>query len=135
MKTNLLHASLLILAAVALGSAQIPQPLSANIPFRFIAAGKTLPAGDYTVSAGSGSILRLQSRVQHTGAFILANKAYAKSAQPEGRLVFRRHGDQYFFAGAWNAGSTAGVEVFPDKRERELVAAQSAPNIVVVAAR
>jgi hypothetical protein len=63
--------ALLVLFGVQLTAhAQMEGTVVATIPFEFIAAGKTLPAGTYTVSrASSGSELLISSR--DNGVFVI----------------------------------------------------------------
>ena len=84
--------------------------LIAHIPFEFHAAGRTLPAGDYTVQqvnpSSDRSVLQLNSKDGKASVLIQMNQVIDRAKTPEtARLVFDRYGNQYFFYQAWMPGN------------------------------
>jgi hypothetical protein len=107
-------------AAVVSANGQITSQLvTADIPFDFIVAGKTLSSGKYTVRAttSDGTGLTI-SRRDGESAMILTNTVADKSQKPA-RMVFHRYGQQYFLAEVWS-GDSYGRHLRPCKRERNL---------------
>ena len=98
-----------------------PQKIRANIPFAFNVGDKTLPAGDYTVAvvnpASDRKVLQIRSADGHASAIIQTTITAANHAD-EARLVFRRYGQQYFFAQAQMAGDTTSLAAARSRAER-----------------
>jgi len=92
-----------------------------NIPFNFIAAGKSLPAGQYMVTrvfSGDQTTWRIFN--DKTSAGFLSNTV--ESAKPHGHsLVFLQEGEAYSLIQIWNGG-TSGREVLRSKVKQTLVA-------------
>lgn len=116
--------------------------LIANIPFQFSVGNKTLPAGDYTVRQVNPtvhpSVLQFKSKDGSASAMIQMDSVIGK-AQENAKLIFRRYGNQYFFAQAWVDGDNTGLHA-PKSRaeraaERELAAIKMATESVAVTAR
>lgn len=120
---GLLMMSLYFTLAATAGYAQSDMTLKAHVPFDFEVAGKTLPAGEYSVKqiSESGSSLIIQSTDGRANVIVLSNEveANAKPAADQARLVFHRYGDQYFFETAWRPGGT-GRMILESRRERRL---------------
>jgi hypothetical protein len=139
MKTNLLHISIAGVLATAAAFAQTSIALNANVPFDFIAGGKALPAGHYTVSQGPGAALLVRSQ-QSDGAgkaavFAIATPAYSRGGRHDSRLVFHRYGNTYFLSEVWGPGSD-GKELPATIQERQLaVAAKSSSNTIMASLR
>ena len=98
-----------------------PQKIRANIPFAFNVGDKTLPAGDYTVAvvnpASDRKVLQIRSADGHASAIIQTTITAANHAD-ETRLVFRRYGQQYFFAQAQMAGEATSLAAARSRAER-----------------
>ena len=93
----------------------------ADIPFDFIVANKTLPAGRYTVRAATsdGQGMSIRSRDGKSAAMILSNSVAEKSKERKARMVFYRYGHQYFLAQVWS-GDSYGRQLHQCKKERNL---------------
>lgn len=76
--------------------ARAQEVVTATVPFDFQVDGTPLPAGDYTISTESDSmVLSLRSYDGHAIKFVLTTPtAQADPNQPP-ELVFLRDGDQY----------------------------------------
>lgn len=106
---------------------QSPAILNANIPFAFDAGDKTLPPGDYTVSAVPSSTDALtitdgkgkSTRILSTDPIAVVSKA--KTA----KLVFHFYGERNFLSQVWPAGK-AEYRQLPKSRQEETLAAQTA---------
>ena len=115
-------AALVVLLAPA---AHAQNKTIANIPFDFTVQNVTLPAGEYALQATSATLSGL---VQITNAdtrktvMVMAAPSLSShkgKADGNGKLIFHRYGDRYFFAEVWSPnGPTGGV--MPSKLEREL---------------
>ena len=75
--------------------------LTANIPFAFVMDGRTMPAGEYILEAGTfarGTVL-VRSEDRKLGAMaILAPVAAGPDENATPRLTFDHYADQYFLA-------------------------------------
>jgi hypothetical protein len=120
------------LTAAGFASAQSVS-LRANVPFSFVVGGKTLPAGEYRVSAGASAGATI---IQGTGVAAVSLTIPTMGQNPgfkSARLVFRAYGDRYFLAQVWGDGKS-GNEFPLTRSERELTAHKHNPNQAGVAA-
>ena len=99
---KLLVRLLLVLAGVA--GLTIPAKAQAlvvaKIPFQFVAAGQTFPAGEYKISRlndWDSRILLLSSMENHVGVALLATDAEGTS-HDKAKLAFATVGDQHFLS-------------------------------------
>src|SRR5215212_3811247 len=113
------------------------QKVVANIPFAFRVGQTRLPAGKYTCTVMNPSsdrkILRIRNADGRASAMILTNSALG-NATDDGKLVFHRYGDQYFFAQAQLGGDPTRLAAIKSKAERaeEQAIANSGRKSVVV---
>ena len=113
---------LTLVAAVVSANGQSTSTLvTADIPFDFIVADQTLPAGKYTVRnvSDDGKGLKISSRDGESSVMRLSNLANEKSKKRNARMVFHRYGQQYFLAEVWT-GDNYGRQLLKCKRERHL---------------
>jgi len=125
MKTKKQSATLLILVLVGLTGlvhAQMGTTIKAQVPFSFVANGKTMPAGECTIqiTVNGRTALSISSGQQHAFALPMANESSNRSKKTA--LVFHQYGDRYFLAGIKRA-DTIGYEFPASKLETELRAA------------
>ena len=130
-------ATLLILTIVALAglvNAQTRAMIKADVPFEFVANGKTMPAGSCAIQAGGDAqaILSIQSGNQHL--FVAPNSSEAMSPSENTTLVFHKYGDRYFLASISRAGEKRGYELPAGKLEKELRASNTVESDVVLIA-
>ena len=131
--------SFLLVAAAAPLAAQGPK-LTANVPFEFTIAGKTMPAGEYEVwRSPSTAMVALRGIDQRTSALSLVSGEPIESRDPasDTKLVFHRYGDRYFLRQVVN-GYGAVAFVLPESRaEREMAktATLRAEQVFAVLAR
>jgi hypothetical protein len=122
MKKQAWHAAafigVLLMAAVAVGQNN-PAVLKADIPFPFVVANQTLPAGRYEVSNLGEQAIRIVNS-QKQGALVLTSSLSGRAPESTGKLVFYRYQDSYFLAQVWGTGSAAGKAIYKSSAEKEL---------------
>ena len=131
----------LLVAASAFGQ----QKLRADIPFEFHFKDMVMPAGQYDVDTDANNIRGLLS----FSCYACQARAYAVTipigggteVPSEGRVVFNRYGDTYFFAEVWVPGRAQGGTLGKSKTELELernapsVSRVTLPGRVIIARR
>lgn len=131
MKTNIMRRafgffSILVLFAslfVSSVNAKASSSVVFQIPFDFVVAGKTLPAGEYIVvrsTLASDEILSIRSLDKSGGAYVLTSTLRANEILNDSKLVFNRYGDQYFLSEFWVSGQDSGRKVIKSDRERAI---------------
>lgn len=123
-------------------SAQTPQGMKIDIPFRFSVVGRTLSAGRYSVKriSQTSSAYAIQSQ-DGAGSVIVITTASLNggSGEAEPRLVFNKYGGRYFLAEMWMPDSDTGNHVPQSKAERslrrELAGTNAKPQQVALLAR
>jgi hypothetical protein len=134
MKTNILRRALGIFSVLVLFSALFVMGASAGargsavfqIPFDFVVAGKTLPAGKYIVTRStlaSDEIVSLRGVDKNGGAYALTMTVRANKIQDDTKLVFNRYQDQYFLSEFWTSGQDSGRQVIKTNKELALARA------------
>ena len=129
MKKQISRALLGLAAALALGVAADAQAVTnavfVRVPFDFVAGGKRMPAGRYSVRrvrSDAETALIIRSEDGRSSAVVLTNTGDARPSAAA--LVFRKHGDRYLHAEVSMPG-TASVRELPEtgaerRLEREL---------------
>ena len=103
MKQQLASVLLLItgLFGLAAGAkAETHREVIVKIPYEFVAGGRTLPAGTYTVTRLSDSRLgglSISSYDTRSGALVLANQFKSRPAD-DTKILFERVGDMYYLS-------------------------------------
>jgi hypothetical protein len=112
MKKILATLSLMALPAFA------ERPLTADIPFDFMAGETRMVAGGYEISYPVAGTVAVGSRV---GKCVMVSHAARKKTAPKvASLVFRKHGETYFLSQVWHPDMFQGRELPPSKAAREL---------------
>jgi hypothetical protein len=130
-------ATLLILSIIALPglvSAQTRALLKADVPFEFVANGKTMPAG-WCIIQGRGdgqTILSINSGSEHM--FVAPNSTESLKPSAKTSLVFHKYGDRYFLSSINREGDQRGYELPASSLEKELRAQNVIENDVVLVA-
>jgi hypothetical protein len=89
LKITLLFGGLLALAMSLSAETAL---INVNVPFTFVAGGKTLPAGQYTIGEGTGGgFLLIRGSQPNSTALVLAVNS-GQSANREAGVKFSRHG-------------------------------------------
>jgi hypothetical protein len=128
--------SLFILLAVSPALADSNQHINANVPFDFVAAEKTFPAGEYTLAPGGPQHTILIRSVDNKHVlFVITMDVQATRVQNDSKLIFHRYGDRYFLSEVWAAASERGILLPEPVAERVLAkASKSARTQVAVVA-
>ena len=105
--------------------------LKANVPFKFVVAGQTVPAGRYTIDELHGA-RAIVIRKDDAKAAVLATPGAVEQRGAGGptQLVFHRYGNRYFLAQVRVAGSY-DCTFAPGRIERELSARTHDPGKIV----
>ena len=103
--------------AVVSAQAQSANTVISNIPFEFVVADQTLPAGKYQVHRSIGNALKISTR--DAAAFRLTNEI-EPSKDRRARLVFHRYGNQYFLAEVWTGAGEPGRQLLKSRQERAI---------------
>src|SRR4029077_17972653 len=88
----------------------------------FAAGAKTLPAGEYRVSAMTHNLVTIQSADSKTTMILASHSAENTNMDGVGALTFNRYGDRYFLSQIWMGGSV-GKELPKSRAEKEEIAA------------
>jgi len=117
-----LSMALLLAATIAFAQTGFAQTkegdVTADVPFAFVVAGKTLPTGHYIVSHENDS-LRIHDR-NSQGMFVPTHSAQRPEHENASKLVFHRYGNTYFLSEIWIGGNAFGRALFTTKAEHEL---------------
>lgn len=129
-------ATLLILmfaGLTGLAHAQMGTRINAQVPFNFVANGKTMPSGECTIQimVKGRTVLSISSGNQHLFAFPIADES--PNGSNKVALVFHRYGDRYFLAGIKGAGRI-GYELPASKLESEQRAGNVPKEVVTLLA-
>jgi hypothetical protein len=117
----------LVPMAMAVGSAQgqsLSYKIQATIPFDFMVGDNKLSAGEYFIGrarpGSDDSVLTISSRNSLTNIFSSTIAVQALEPNRHGKLIFQRHGDQWFLFQIWPAGINTGREITSSRLEREI---------------
>ena len=105
--------------AVVSAKAQSSTTVVSNIPFEFIVADKTLPAGEYRVNRALGNALTISTTDSSAAASRLTHEIQPNKDK-RARLVFHRYGDRYFLAEVWTGAGDVGRQLVKSRQERAI---------------
>ncbi len=133
MKRHTWQAAAFLVLLVATAAAQDnPAVLKADIPFPFVVANRTLPAGHYMLSTLGEYTVRISNAHDEPGAFVLTSRVDGRAPESTGKLVFYRYDDRYFLAQVWNPGNRQGKQVYKSPAEEELERKGASKEIAVL---
>jgi hypothetical protein len=116
---------LAIIATLCVGakSQSLDQRIRANVPFDFAVAGKTLAAGQYSISRAQQTtgdlVLQVASAKGQTNVFALTIPVQNLHPRSQSVLVFHRYGSEYFLVEIWPATTMTARSLPKSKKERE----------------
>ena len=110
---------LMLAAAVVSANGQAATFVTADVPFDFIIADKTLTSGKYMVREAMTNAVKISTPEGKSTVIRLSNLAIDKSKKRTARMVFHRYGQQYFLAEVW-FGENYGQQLLRCSRERHL---------------
>jgi hypothetical protein len=105
------------------------ESLKVEVPFGFMAAQATLPAGEYQVSSNEAAqgMVRLVSSKGSSVAVCFTNAIQSNRPSGTAKLIFNRYGNHYFLSQVWSEGNDRGHLLRPSKAEREIARTFSKP--------
>jgi hypothetical protein len=115
---TVLYAALLLAASASIAQTRQGDVI-ADIPFPFVVARQTLPAGHYVVSPANADALGIHD-ANNRGTFVPTQSTQRSANDNSCKLVFHRYGDTYFLSQVWVAGNSNGRTLFRSRAEREL---------------
>jgi hypothetical protein len=123
---------------LAIGLAVVPAyaqsgGVQAKIPFDFTVAGKTFPAGAYTMIVGSHQV-NIRDAYGRKIAMVLANEISGRSAGANGRIIFHCYSEQCFLSEVWSPTHENGRQLFTTRSEGDLVKKESGGYFAVLGA-
>jgi hypothetical protein len=107
--------------------------VSATIPFDFIVANTTLPAGQYTVSRLNNTALIVRSEDAKSTAIVLAMVVQAKSSNGQPKLEFNRYGSKHFLSKVWSGYDNTGRALPKSSQEREIAMNRTSDSVTLTA--
>jgi len=121
-----------------LAAAQLKQDdkLVTKVPFHFIIANKTVPAGEWTLRAASDGARTVVLRNVDANMALFSTAAPEITRKPAAScaLVFNKYGEQYFLAAVKIAGSNMIYRVPESKAEAEMRAQNVIPAETILLA-
>ena len=120
-----------VLIAVACVPIEAAPAVIATVPFDFVVCNHKLAAGEYSVSVDRvQNTILLRSEGNGSAMFALSYAAQAGKTSENARLIFKRYNDRYFLWQIFPAGTSAGRELQPSRREQEMAKSSGKPEIV-----
>lgn len=113
----------LALASATIANGQSGRQLTAQVPFDFVVAERTLRSGQYEVSNANsaGDALAIRDAGGKNQTMRLTSPVIANDRQEmSAKLVFHRYGSTYFLSQVWLAGKSEGREFAKTKQERAI---------------
>ena len=112
------------------------QSLKVEVPFDFVAAQATMPAGEYRVSQNEPAqgMVRLISSKGSSAAICLTHGIQSNRPSNTAKLIFNRYGNHYFLSQVWSQGTDRGQVLRPSKAEREIAKTFSKPGKEILTA-
>ncbi len=113
LKTSILFGGLLALAGTMSAESAL---VNVNVPFSFVAGGKVMPAGEYTISEPSnGGILLIRGNQPNSTALALAVNSGQSSANKAG-VTFNRRGSDVVLSSVEVPGGSTFTLVTSDSK-------------------
>jgi hypothetical protein len=94
-----------------------------NIPFSFVVADKTLPAGEYVIRRNrrdSDTTWVIEAKGKGDRIVLLTTANRSTDTRDKSAVVFNRYDDVYFLTAFWTAGNNTGREIPASSRERTM---------------
>ena len=114
--------ALLVLSGMAAAQLIGSTRIVAQVPFEFMVANKTVPAGEYVVQAFTmdGKTLVIRNTEAKVALVSTSSQAEGKQDSSHYALVFKRYGDRYFLSGIKIEGSNITYRLPESRAETEL---------------
>ena len=114
--------TLVLLSGMAAAQLNSSTRVVAQVPFEFMVANKTVPAGEYVVQAFTmdGNTLVIRNAEAKVGLVSTSSQSEGKQDASNYALVFKHYGDRYFLSGIRLQGSKITYRLPESKLEAEL---------------
>jgi len=114
--------TLVVLSGMAAAQLIGSTTVVAQVPFEFMVANKTVPAGEYVVQAFTmdGNTLVIRNAEAKVGLVSTSSQTEGKQDASHYALVFKHYGDRYFLSGIELQGSKIAYRLPENKVEAEL---------------
>jgi len=107
--------------------------VQAKIPFNFTVAGKTFPAGAYTMIVGSHQV-NIRDANGKKIAMVLANEISGRSAGANGQIIFHCYSKHCFLWEVWSPTHENGGQLLTSRSEADLAKKEIGKYFAVLAA-
>ena len=129
MKNNWMHFTLALGLMGAMATAVHAESFSADVPFAFEAAGKSFPAGVYTVEPVSGGVFMIHNTASgETAAMLASPKTLAEIPKPG--MIFDKSTALATLSGV-NLANGVSLTIAPAKRLMATLALPSKGSVVL----
>jgi len=125
---------LMLATLTGLASAQTTKVITAEVPFDYVVNGKTMLAGECSITIKGDLQDALWIASENRGMFVLSHAIDSNTPSDMTKLVFHRYGERYFLARIEREGGSRGYELRVTKLEAELRAQNVAEKDVVLLA-
>ena len=133
-KQTLLVASVCVTIGLAMAPAYAQSGgIQAKIPFDFTVAGKTFPAGAYTMIVGSHQVDIRDADGRKIG-MVLANEISGRSAGANGLIIFHCYSEHCFLSEVWSPTHENGRQLLRPRSEGDLAKKESGKSFAVLGA-
>ena len=114
--------TLVLLSGMAAAQLNSSTRVVAQVPFEFMVANKTVPAGEYFVEAFTmdGNTLVIRNTEAKVAVVSRSSQSEGKQDASNYALVFKHYGDRYFLSGIRLQGSKITYRLPESKVEVEL---------------
>ena len=107
--------------------------VQAKIPFNFTVAGKTFPAGAYTMIVGSRQV-NIRDAYGRKIAIRLANEITGRSSGANGKVTFHCYSEHCFLSEVWSPAHENGRQLLTPRSEGDLAKRESGKYLAVLGA-
>ncbi len=91
-----------LMAALPAAAGAYGPDTKAKIPFDFVVAGKTLPAGDYSFEMSPGqSLVAVRGERGHKAMVFMSRRTGTSITETKPRLVFHKQGEKLVLKEVW----------------------------------
>jgi hypothetical protein len=133
-RQTLPFASLCLVVGLAVAPARAQSGgVQAKIPFNFTVAGKTFPAGAYTMIVVSRQV-NIRDADGRKIAMVLANEVSGKSAGANGRIIFHCYSEHCFLSEVWSPTHENGLQLLAPRSEADPAKKENAEYFAVLGA-
>ena len=130
-KQTQLVASLCLAIGLAIAPAYAESGgVQVKIPFNFTVAGKTFPAGAYTMIVGSHQV-NIRDAYGRKIAMFLANEISGRSAGANGQIIFHCYSEHCYLSEVWSPTHENGRQLLSPQSEGDLAKKESGKYIAV----